>query len=182
MSTTRRYTALLRGVNVGGAKKIAMADLRAAIERLGYEDVRTLLNSGNVVFSARDRSIQKIANAIERAIVSDIGITTRVTVLGTAELAEIMQQNPLLEYADNPSRLHVAFFRDPTAGERLAAIAREAQPPDILAVGDRAAYMWLPNGMSASKLPLAVDKLLRDDVTVRTWGTVTKIRALLDAD
>jgi len=182
MSTRRRYTALLRGVNVGGGKKIAMADLRAAIERLGYEDVRTLLNSGNVVFSARDRSLQKIAAALEKTILSDLGVSTRVTVLDANEFAQIMEENPLLEYADNPSRLHVAFFRDPTAGERLAAIAGEARPPDILAIGTRAGYLWLPNGMSASKLPLAIDKLLRDDVTVRTWGTVIKIRALLDAE
>ena len=181
MKKTGRYAALLRGVNLGRAKKVAMSDLRAALERAGYRDFRTLLNSGNVVFSAGVAGTQTIAAHVEKTILSELGVSTRVTVLAANELAEVMQENPLLEYADNPSRLHVAFFRDPSAGTRLQALAAERWEPDILAVGRRAGYMWVPNGMSNSTLPLAVDKLLRDDVTVRTWGTVTKIRAATES-
>lgn len=175
-----RYIALLRGVNVGRAKKVAMADLRALIEGLGYADVRTILNSGNVVFGGPTSSPDTVAQRIESALVEQLRLESRVTVITAKQLATIMQQNPLLAVGDNPSRLHVAFLRDKSARTRLKPLAEQDWSPDALAIGANAAYLWCPNGLSSSDLPIAVDKLLRDDVTVRTWGTVSKIAALAD--
>lgn len=175
-----RYAALLRGVNLGGAKKVAMADLRDLMEDLGFTEVRTLLNSGNIVFSARRQAADALASRIEKAIASKLKVSTSTTVLTAMDVDEIIRGNPLREHADNPSRLHVAFLRDPTVAKRLESIAAEDWTPDILVVGRRAAYMWLPNGMATSRLPLAVDKLLRNDVTVRTWGTVGRIVSCLE--
>jgi len=180
--TRERYIALLRGVNLGGAKKVAMADLRALIEELGYSEVRTILNSGNVVFSGAKATPDAVAEDIEAAIAARLRVKSRVTVLTAKQLAAIMRQNPLLEHAANPSRLHVAFLRDKSARTRLKPLTERDWTPDALAIGASAAYLWCPNGMSVSDLPTAVDKLLRDDVTVRTWGTVSKIAALAESD
>jgi uncharacterized protein (DUF1697 family) len=175
-----RYVALLRGVNVGRAKKVAMADLRALIEGLGYADVRTILNSGNVVFGGSKSSPDAVAQQIESALEEQLRLKSRVTVITAKQLETIMQQNPLLDAGDNPSRLHVAFLRDKSARTRLQPLTEQDWGPDALAIGANAAYLWCPNGMTNSDLPLAVDKLLRDDVTVRTWGTVSKIAALVN--
>lgn len=178
--TQERYVALLRGVNVGGAKKIAMAELRTLVEDLGFTDVHTILNSGNVVFSGAKTHPRDLAERVEAAITKRLGFSSRVTVLTAEQLVAIMQLNPLLEFAANASRLHVAFLRDMSARARLQPLAAQDWSPDALKIGAAAAYMWCPNGVSTSALPAAVDKLLRDDVTVRTWGTVSKIAARLD--
>src|SRR5436190_7614221 len=99
-----RQVALLRGINVGRAKRVAMADLRALIEGLGYGDVRTLLNSGNVVFTAPRAAPDNAAARIEKALATDLGVSARVTVLTAQELAEAVAANPLLEVADDFSR------------------------------------------------------------------------------
>src|SRR5439155_26831574 len=97
-----RHVALLRGINVGRAKRVAMADLRALFEELGYGEVRTLLNSGNVVFTARAGNSATIATRIEKALTKRLGISTRVIVITAGELATIIAKNPLLDVAANP--------------------------------------------------------------------------------
>src|SRR5262245_44497169 len=105
-----RQVALLRGINVGRAKRVAMADLRALVEGLGYTDVRTLLNSGNVVFTAARGTPAQAAARIEKALTADLGVSARVTVLTAQELADAVAENPLLKVADNDSRLLVAVL------------------------------------------------------------------------
>lgn len=177
-----RQVALLRGVNVGRAKRVAMADLRALVEELGYPNARTLLNSGNVVFDAPDALPNDSAARIEAALAGALGISSRVTVLIAAELAGVVADNPLLDIADDPSRLLVAVLRDPADRARLEPLARLDWAPERLAVGSRAAYLWCPEGLLASRLPDAVGRALGDAVTTRNWATVTKLNALAALD
>ena len=114
-----RQVALLRGINVGRAKRIAMADLRALVEGLGYRDVSTLLNSGNVVFTGEGALLDGTADRIQDAIASRLGITSRVTVLSSAEMSGVMTGNPLLDIGDNHSRLLVAFLSERKDVKRL---------------------------------------------------------------
>jgi uncharacterized protein (DUF1697 family) len=158
-----------------------MADLRALVEGLGFTDVRTLLNSGNVVFTARRPAQVDIAVRIERAIAAQLGVTSGVTVLSAAELAAVVRANPLLALADDHSRLHVAFLKEPSARRRLAGLAQQDWAPDALAIGARAAYLWCPRGILASALAERVNRVLGDAVTLRNWATVTKVHALLAA-
>ena len=130
-----RYVALFRGINVGRAKRVAMADLRALMEGLGYDSVRTLLNSGNVVFTAPAAATGMLAARIEDALATTLGVTSRVTVLTAAELATIVAENPLLEIADDPSRFLVAFLNDPADRARLEPLLKQDWAPDVLAVG-----------------------------------------------
>jgi len=174
-----RYAALLRGINVGKAKRVAMADLRALVERLGCDDVRTLLNSGNVVFSARRAGAAPLARRIEAALVAELGVASRVVVLSRTELAAVVAGNPLLDVMTNPSRLLVAVYEDAALDARLAPLAAERWAPEALAVGERVAYLWCPPGVLESRLAPAVGKALGDAVTMRNWATMTRLAALM---
>jgi uncharacterized protein (DUF1697 family) len=172
-----RQVALIRGINVGKAKRVSMAELRAAVEALGYGEVSTLLNSGNVVFTAAGGA-QDAAGRIEEAMVRRLGVSARVTVLSARDLATVVHENPLLDVASDPSRLLVAFLRDPADRRRLEPLARQDWAPERLALGTRAAYFWLPEGVMASRVFEAIGRVLVDAVTTRNWATVTKLHAL----
>src|SRR5262245_34335358 len=160
-----RQVALIRGINVGRAKRVAMADLRALVENLGYGDVRTLLNSGNVVFTAPRAAPGDAAVRIEEALATRLGVSARVTVFTAGELSAAVTGNPLLEVADDPSRLLVAFLADPAAHRRLEPLAEQDWAPESLALGKRVAYLWCPAGILAGRLPEAVGRVLGDGVT-----------------
>ena len=173
-----RHIALIRGINVGRAKRVAMADLRALVEGLGYGDVRTLLNSGNVVFSATGTATAKAAVRIERALAADLGVAARVTVLTAKELADAVAANPLLDVANDFSRLMVAVFREPADRTKLETLLKQDWAPDVLALGSRVAYMWCADGLLESKLAAALGRALGDGATSRNWATVLKLHAL----
>ncbi len=174
--------ALLRGINVGKAKRIAMAELRALVESLGYDNVRTLLNSGNVVFSAPTRVEDEVAAArIEQAIEKMLGITSRVTVLGPSAFAAVVRENPLVAVATDSSRLMVSVFRTEADRARLVPLTTMEWAPDQLALGARAAYLWCPSGILESRLSAALVRILGDSVTTRNWSTVSKLWALVGA-
>jgi uncharacterized protein (DUF1697 family) len=175
------HVALIRGINVGRAKRVAMADLRAIVEDLGYGDVRTLLNSGNVVFTARGTAARRAAAGIQAGLASRLGVSARVTVLTAAELAVVVAENPLCEVATNPSRLLVTFLNDPACGLRLVPLAQLVWTPEVLALGARVAYVWCPEGLLASRLQDAISRVVGDAATTRNWGTVTKLHALVGA-
>jgi uncharacterized protein (DUF1697 family) len=169
------YVALLRGINVGNAKRVAMADLRALVGKLGYRDVRTLLNSGNIVFTGPSALQVAVAARIEAALSRRLGVSARVTVLTAAELAAAAADNPLVEIAANPSRLLVAVLANPADRSRLKSLAKQDWAPEALAVGARVAYLWCPDGIIASRVAKAVGHVLGDAVTMRNWATCTKL-------
>ena len=135
MDTT--WIALLRGINVGKAKRIAMADLRALVAGLGFTHVRTLLNSGNVVFRGEAGSASEIASQIERAIVAKSGFSSRVTVLSAAELDRIIVEDPLGAIADDPSRYLVAVLQDPVDIQLLQPLLIRDFSPERIVTGHR---------------------------------------------
>jgi uncharacterized protein (DUF1697 family) len=156
-----------------------MADLRALVEGLGYSDVRTLLNSGNIVFTTPRAAPGDAAVRIEKAIATQLGVSARVTVLTAAELNAAVAGNPLLEVADDPSRLLVGVLADPADRRRLEPLAEQDWAPESLAIAGRVAYIWCAGGILESRLLVAVGRALKDGVTTRNWATVTKLHALL---
>jgi uncharacterized protein (DUF1697 family) len=173
-----RQVALLRGINVGRAKRVAMADLRALVEDLGYGDVRTVLNSGNVVFTTPRAAAGAAAARIEKALATELDVSARVTVLTAADLAAAITANPLLKVADDPSRLLVAVLRKPADRPKLEPLLKQDWAAEVLALGTRVAYLWCAEGILASRLAEAVSRLLGDAVTTRNWATVMKLHAL----
>lgn len=179
---TRSHVALLRGINVGRAKRVAMADLRRIFESLGHTDVRTLLNSGNVAFTVRKTHRGDVAAQIEEAITSACGFSARVTVITKSELATAIAENPLGEVARDPSRFLVSFLRDPASRKLCLPLARQQWKPDAFAIGQRTAYLWCSDGVLASPLFKAFERALGDAATARNWATVIKLHALANGD
>jgi uncharacterized protein (DUF1697 family) len=155
-----------------------MAGPRALVAELGYGGVRTVLNSGDVVYTAPGVAPGEAAARIERALAERTGVAARVMALTAAELADIVAENPLGEAASGPSRLLVTVLADPADREKLEPLARQEWAPERIALGTRVAYLWCPDGVLASRLPEAVGRVLGDAVTTRNGSTVTKLHAL----
>jgi uncharacterized protein (DUF1697 family) len=172
------YVGLLRGVNIGRSKRIAMADLRALVERLGYRSVRTILNSGNVVFAGPRSSASRVAGQVERVLAKHLGVPARVVVLTAPELADAVAANPLVEMASDPSRLVLAVPSSRKDLVRLKTLLERDWAPEALAAGPRAAYFWCPGGFIDSPVAEAVRRALGESVTMRNWATVRKLLAL----
>lgn len=178
-TAARRHVLLLRGVNVGGNKKVPMAGLRQMLSDLGHGNVRTLLNSGNAVFDApRAAPSGRLAAAIEAAIEKTFGFSSRSFVLTAAELEVAIDENPLVSRATNPSRLLVAFLMEADDTRRLKTLPTQPWGDDAIAIGSRAAYLWCSEGISRSELPDAVGRAVKHDVTTRNWATVLKLQAM----
>ena len=175
-----RYVALLRGINVGSAKRLAMHDLRAIVEDAGFADPRTILNSGNVVFSGSGTAAD-VARRLEAGIVARAGFRSRVFVETSDTLEAIVSENTLLPRVTNPSRLQVAFVDDPAVLTGLTQVAQRDWGDEALAVGTRAAYLWCPDGVSRGEIVEAAARVLADRTTLRAWSTVMKLQALLHA-
>ena len=164
------YVALLRGVNVGGKNTVPMADLRGVFESLGHGAVRTFIQSGNVVFTARKAVVP---TSLETAIAAELGVKTVVVVRTRRELENIVKASPFA--GADPSKLHVGFMtRKPTAAV-VAQLDGEPFLPEEFAVRGSEIYLHLPNGMGRTKLPGYLDRRLGIPTTVRNWKTVNKL-------
>ena len=171
--------ALLRGINVGRAKRVAMADLRKLLGDLGFAQVRTVLNSGNVVYDGGKVAPAEAAARIEEALVLKLGVAARVTVLSAGQFTEMIEQNTLAPAAD-AARLLTLVLNNPADVQRLAPLLQQAWQPEVLALGQWAAYAWCPDGVLASKVVAALGVLLGDGVTSRNWATMQKLYVLLN--
>lgn len=173
--------ALLRGVNVGRAKRIAMADLRALAAGLGHRRVHTLLNSGNLVFepASRRAAAAALARGLEAAIAAHCGFDVAVVVVDADELAALVAAQPLRERATDPSRLLLAFAPDAAALAAAAPLAERDWAPEALALAGRAAWLWCPAGVIASRLLPAFERATGGAATSRNWATVLKLQQLL---
>lgn len=174
------YIGLLRGINVGKAKRIAMADLRALLEGLGHADVATLLNSGNVVFRSGRKIPAKIAAEIAAAIAAQLKIDVPVIVKSAKELATIIDDNALADAATDPARLLVAFVQEAGALPTLSAIAPHVVPPEQFLLGREVAYLHCARGILESKAGEALVGKAGKAATTRNWATVLKLQALVD--
>lgn len=167
--------ALLRGINVGRAKRLPMADLRELIETLGNTNVRTLLNSGNVIFETRRPDVIKLAHSIGAAIESKFGFSAAVVALTATDLDAVVQENTLLTNAYDPSRFLVAFVAGAAALAKAKPLLAESWAPEAVAIGKHATYLWCPNGILESKLLQAFGRLTGKVATTRNWATVLKL-------
>ena len=174
------YVVLLRGINVGRYRRIAMSDLRALLVGLGYGDVRTHLQSGNVVLES-GKSPEQLRRTIEKALADELEVDVEIFVRTRDELADVIARDPLGDVADDPSRYLVSFL----SAEPDPARVREAAAADVgqerFAVSGRELFAWHPGGVHASKLARVVtERRLGVTATARNWTTLTKLLALAD--
>jgi uncharacterized protein (DUF1697 family) len=173
-----RQIVLLRGINLRATRRIGMADLRELLESEGYEDVRTHLQSGNVLLLS-PLSPRRLETAVARSVEQRFGFDVRVLVRTRAELAKVVERDPLGKVAKDGSRYLVSFLLQ----KLPAKVARELESaevaPEQVVVHGREIYSWHPGGQQRSRLR----KLMRDDLlgvpsTARNWNTVTKLLEL----
>lgn len=176
-----RFVVLLRGVNVGTGNRVPMADFKVLLEAIGYSEVKTLLNSGNAVFRSSGRSGAKHALAIAAAVQEKFGVSTPVIVKSAAELAVIINGNPMVPSEAVHSRFLVAFGPDAKALQALSPLLPLAQDPERLVITSEAAYLYCAGGLLESKVGTAMLGKAGKGVTTRNWATVLKLGALLGA-
>lgn len=172
------FIALLRGVNVGKAKRVPMAELRALLSGLGYTGVVTLLNSGNAIFHAARGTPAEHAADIAAAIAIQLKIEVPVIVKSASELAAVISESPIKIGAEEHPRFLVAFVQDRKALSGLAAIGSLVAPPERFSVGKNAAYLLCPAGILESKAWEALLGKAGKSATTRNWATVLKLQAL----
>jgi uncharacterized protein (DUF1697 family) len=174
------HVALLRAVNVGGRGSLAMADLRKVAEGLGYGEVETLLQSGNLVFDA-DGKADALERALEAALKRELGIATDVMVRGAREWDAIVAANPFPDEAkSDPGHLVVMVLKDRVTPKAVAALQASVKGREIIHSAGRELYITYPDGIGRSKLTGSlIEKKLSTRGTARNWNTVTKLGALL---
>ena len=190
------HVALLRGINLGGHNKVAMADLRQVVTSLGHADVATYIQSGNVVFSsqeAQEADTTALAQALEQAIATELGVQVRVVVLSREELGQVMRDNP---YSDepNPKAVHAVFLSGtpgPEVADGIADARRRAEQKqpghrDAAQVVGRTIFLHTPDGFGRSELAAQIVSGSRGRSsglagTARNWATVTRLLAMCDA-
>jgi uncharacterized protein (DUF1697 family) len=170
-----RLVVLLRGVNLGGKRRVAMADLRALLEDLGYEDVRTHLQSGNAVLTTGDPAAT-VAADIERAIAESMGLDVVVTIRTAAQMARIAEADRLGDVADDPAKRMVIFLPKRPSREAVKAIEAMDFGDERAEVAGGEVYAWCPGGIGRSALMAALaDPKLTPGGTARNWRTVTRL-------
>jgi len=170
-----RYVAMLRGVNVGG-KQIKMTALSALFSDLGYDDVVTYIQSGNVVFTSSSRGADALTRAIEGRIMRDLRMDVRVLLRSRADLERVQRANPLLRTGADPAKLHVTFLATKPAPALVRAAGELDFGADEFRVVGREVYVHCPNGYGRTKINNKFfEKKLQAAATTRNWNTVNKL-------
>jgi len=168
-----RLVALLRGINLGSKRRVAMADLRALFEELGYTEVRTVLQSGNAVFTGPKA---KARAKLEKALAERFGFDIDVILRTMEELHEVVDADPFGADVTDATRYFVVFLDAAPDAKALRAITEQDFSPDRVAAGGRELYAWCPDGMQGSRLMRELGKPgLAGTATVRNWSTVNKL-------
>jgi uncharacterized protein (DUF1697 family) len=175
------YVAFLRAVNVAGHGKVAMADLQHAVAGLGFQDVRTVLQSGNVVFRGVARPTAALERALEAQAAKRLDLRTAFIVRTDRELAGIVAENPFPNEAErDPGHLVVMFLRGAPSASAVQGLQAASRGPEVIRVSGRQLYVVYPDGIGRSKLTLAlIERHLATQATGRNWNTVRKLAALL---
>lgn len=180
--TSRAFAALLRGINVGGHKKVPMAELRSLLTGLGLGQVRTYLQSGNAAFtSAHDQ--EALASLLGRAMAEHFGFDVEVLVRDHAYLQAVADGCPFPSASLEGRQLHVTYLSVPVAPSAFASLDAADYLPEEFRLGDRVVYHYAPEGLGRSKLAAALATRTPDQViaTSRNWNTVAKLVELTRA-
>jgi len=175
-----QHILLLRGINLGSRNRVAMPKLREALADAGFEDVRTYLQSGNVVASGGGKGAD-VARKVERLIKQQFSLEIAVVVRTRAQLAKVVELNPLGNVARNPKRYQVSFLATKPTRDVLRRVEEAAAPQErVVAIG-REIYAWHPEGVARSRLwTLLAGKQLGTTATARNWTTVTSLLELAE--
>ncbi|MGC1784248.1 MAG: DUF1697 domain-containing protein [Acidobacteriaceae bacterium] len=174
------HLALLRGINVGGANKLAKTDLIDLFAGAGCSDVRTFIQSGNVIFQATSSQVRGLSDRVSRQIEEHFGLRVPVVLRTKEELGGSIRRNPFLAAGAPEKTLHLYFLSNTPTGRDVATLDPDRSTPDAFQVLGREVYLRLPNGMARTKLTNAYfDSRLRTISTARNWNTVLQLYELM---
>jgi uncharacterized protein (DUF1697 family) len=177
------HIALLRGINIGGNNKVPMKDLATIFTTAKCTDVRTYIQSGNVVFKTSDTAAKRVGPLIVKALADRFGFDIPVVMRTADEMQQATQNNPFFKKGADIDRLYVAFLADEPTPDQIAALDVKRSPPDEFVVVGREIYLRFPNGAGRTKLTNAYfDSKLKTISTIRNWRTVTTLKEMAEQD
>lgn len=171
---------MLRGINVGGHKKVPMARLRAMCETLGFEQVRTFIQSGNIIFEAAGRNTSDLSATIEKKMQAEFGFAASVITRTPEELEQAMQNNPFRKQSEvEPAKVFIAFLSQVPKPEAATKLMALTTPAEQVRQRAREVYLYYRDGMGRAKVNVnVVEKLLSVKATARNWNTVNKLHEM----
>jgi uncharacterized protein (DUF1697 family) len=175
-----QHIALLRGINVGGNNMLAMKDLSALLEQLGCANIKTYIQSGNVIFDGASAKTEILVKKIGAAIAKSHGFQPHILVLDKKEMAKIAAANPFPKAAAEPKSLHVFFLDAPPKKPDLGSLTALKTESESFKLIGKAFYLHAPDGIHRSKLAARAEKLLGVAATARNWNTVVKVLELAE--
>jgi uncharacterized protein (DUF1697 family) len=174
-----KFIALLRGINVSGQKQIKMSDLKTLFEATGFQDVKTYIQSGNVIFSAKEKSKRKLGNKSSLAIKSKYGFDVRVIVITPDEIECVLKNNPFFKNKKDAEKLYVIFLSENPLVENIKKLNAINYSPEEYVIDGRYIYLFVPNGYGKAKLNNNLfENKLKVFGTTRNWNTVNKLFGL----
>ncbi len=171
------FISLLRGINVGGNKRVPMADLKRLYESLGFTQVQTLLQSGNAVFTTDQTDATALTRLIEDGIQRTFGFTVRIVLRTPDQWRQVIAQHPYSAVQmESPDKILVLFLAAVPAPEGVAALLAGVNPPEEASASGEEVYLYFGEGIGRSKLSTTwIEKQLRTEGTGRNWNTITKL-------
>jgi len=176
----KTWIALFKGLNVGGNNKILMKDLIGEFQALGYSNVSTYIQSGNVVFQSSEKNPESLCTTITAALQDKFAITTHAVVLSSQSLTQAINKNPFpeLQSEADAKKLHLCFLSQPSTQFDQLRLKAIIKPSERWKLIDQVFYLHTPEGMGTSKLGAQVEKIVGVTVTARNWRTVCTLDAL----
>jgi uncharacterized protein (DUF1697 family) len=176
-----QHIVLLRGINIGSRNRIAMPNLRDALENAGFDDVRTYVQSGNVVLASGEKA-DAVARKVKRVIANEFDLDVALVTRTRAQLAKVVGRNPLMRVAKDPKRYQVSFLDSKPSRELVRRIEDAADQKERVVVDGREIYAWHPDTIARSKLwALLAGQNLGVTATARNWTTVLKLLELAES-
>jgi len=174
---TKTYISILRGINVSGQKPIKMDKLKALYEAKGYTNVKTYIQSGNVVFDANTENPRQLESGLSQKIKEVFGHDVPVIVLSNLELRSIADNNPYVKDQDkNPDFFHVTFLSDEPSNQDISQLIAKKQNDEAIRLIGKAIYLYCPNGYGRTKLNNNfIENKLKISATTRNWKSVNKL-------
>jgi uncharacterized protein (DUF1697 family) len=174
-----RYIALLRGINIGGANQMKMDDLKAVFTELGFENVKSYINSGNLAFDTKKTAENRLIDKIEDAVEARFGRRVHIMIREQADIQRVLKSNPFDGQYESHKHMHVLFLKEPLPEEKKKLLQASALPGERYEVRGREIYNHLPNGVAGSLLTKGFfEKKPAVAYTGRNWRTVEKLAEL----
>ena len=176
------YVALLRGINVGGNRKIPMGVLSQVFRDHDCSDVQTYIQSGNVVFKSIVADRVRLIKTLTAGIETQFGFPVPMVLRSAPQIKKVLSDNPFANETIPDDRLHVMFLADPPDPVRVALLDPQRRPPDQIVCRGQEIYLWTPNGLADTKYTNAyIDSALHTISTARNWRTVNKLCGMMDS-